>query len=148
MNGSNLVKAVLKARLRRSRAAVPLRKGRRLYRTSAHSLRIPDAVDEVLRRIRTLLRGKPPRVSVIVATVGRDTLQRTIDSASWASEVIVVYDASEVPRRVPSGGMCYALGPTRHWAPEQRNFVSPALEARTSRSSTTTMHTRAMRAMW
>lgn len=68
------------------------------------------------------MRRPPPRVSVVVATVGRPTLQRTIRSASWADEIIVVFDAAEAPTVLVDGATVYAVGPTHHWGAEQREF--------------------------
>ena len=64
----------------------------------------------------------PPLISVVIATVGRETLERAVESARWADEVIVVYDSAQLPERVPDGANAYAHGPTRHWGAEQRHF--------------------------
>ena len=61
-------------------------------------------------------------MSVVIATVGRETLQSAVDSAAWADQVVVVYDDEVVPETVPTGAETYACGPTRHWGAEQRNL--------------------------
>ena len=106
--------------LRTSPAAIPLRKGRDTLRAAGLRLGIPRASDAMLERVRVRSGQARPRVSVVIPTVGRETLQLAIDSASWAYEVIVVYDAAEVPADAPAGVVVYATGPTRHWGAEQR----------------------------
>lgn len=121
MKSGVAVTSELIERLRRSRAAPPLRTARDAFRATSTRLGIPRASDTALARLNGWCR-KPPRVTVIVATIGRSTRQRTVDSASWACEVIVVYDAAEVPGTVPSGATAYACGPTGHWGAEQRDL--------------------------
>jgi hypothetical protein len=58
----------------------------------------------------------------VIPTIGRPTLQRAIDSARWAAEIVVVYDADEIPARTPNGADVYACGPTHHWGAEQRTL--------------------------
>jgi Glycosyl transferase family 2 len=86
------------------------------------ALGMPRLVDTLLGRVRMALGRERPRVSVVVATVGRPSLQRAVDSAAWADEVIVVYDGAELPSPPPRGATVYAYGPTRHWGAEQRNL--------------------------
>ena len=54
--------------------------------------------------------------------MGRATLQAAVDSAAWAHEVIVVYDAESVPPDPPRGVQARAYGPTGHWGAEQREL--------------------------
>lgn len=61
-------------------------------------------------------------MSVIIPTVGRDTLRDAIASASWADEVIVVFDAASVPADAPEGVRVFACGQSGHWWAEQRNL--------------------------
>jgi glycosyltransferase involved in cell wall biosynthesis len=61
-----------------------------------------------------------PRISVIIATLGRPTLGRAIRSSRWADEIVVVFDA-ETPPRHPKGCVVLARGPTDDYAATQRN---------------------------
>ena len=87
---------------------------------SSRRLGIPRAADAVLAAVNTLVRRKAPRVSVIIPSVGRDTLQEAIGSAAWADEVIVVFDAESVPADAPTDVAVFACGPSGHWGAEQR----------------------------
>lgn len=107
--------------LRRSPFAPPLRKARSAYRTIVRRSGILHAADATARSVNRLSGRERPRLSVVIATVGRDSLQRAVDSAGWADQVIVVYDAAVVPSGAPAG-VDYAVGPTRHWGAEQRNL--------------------------
>ena len=64
-------------------------------------------------------------MSVIIPTVGRETLRDAIASASWADEVIVVFDAASVPADAPQGVEVFACGPSGNWGAEQRSWASP-----------------------
>jgi Glycosyl transferase family 2 len=59
---------------------------------------------------------------VIIPTVGRETLLRAIASASWADEVIVVFDAASVPVDAPADVRVLACGPSGNWGAEQRTL--------------------------
>ena len=83
---------------------------------------MPRAVDALLAGTRRLLGRERPRVSVIIPTVGRESLQSAIDSAAWAYEVIVVFDADSVPVDAPTGVAVHACGPSGHWGAEQRTL--------------------------
>ena len=61
-------------------------------------------------------------MSVIIPTVGRETLHAAIASASWADEVIVVFDAASVPADAPQGVEVLACGPSGNWGAEQRSM--------------------------
>ena len=65
--------------------------------------------------------SEPPRISVIIATVGRRTLGRAIRSSRWADEIVVVFDA-EAPLSHPRGCAVLAHGPTRDYAATQLNL--------------------------
>lgn len=108
--------------LRRSRFAPPLRNARSVFRTALRGSGILGAIDLAARSANQLLRRARPRVSVVIATLGRDTLLTAIDSAAWADQVIVVYDAAVVPPATPGGAEAYACGPTHHWGSEQRTL--------------------------
>jgi glycosyltransferase involved in cell wall biosynthesis len=62
-----------------------------------------------------------PRISVIIATLGRPTLERAIRSSRWADEIVVVFDAAEPPR-YPEGCVVLAHGPTNDLAATQLNL--------------------------
>lgn len=108
--------------VRRTRAVAGARWVRDSARRSSLRLGIPRASDAVLAAVNTLVRRKPPRVSVIIPSVGRDTLQEAIGSAAWAYEVIVVFDAETVPADAPTGVAAFACGPSGHWGAEQRRL--------------------------
>ncbi len=61
-------------------------------------------------------------MSVVIPTLGRDTLRDAIASASWADEVIVVFDAASVPADAPEGVEVFACGPSGNWGAEQRSM--------------------------
>lgn len=108
--------------IRTSRVAPVLRQGRDAARNAGWRLGLPKLQDALLVRVRAVLGQSPPRISVVIPTIGRPTLQAAIDTAAWADEVIVVYDAAEVPADAPTGVVVYACGPTRHWGAEQRSL--------------------------
>jgi len=108
--------------IRTSRAAPVLRSARDFARAVSWRLGIPEAVDALLVSMRARLGLRPPRISVVIPTIGRATLQVAIDSAAWAHEVVVVYDDAKAPVDAPTGAAVYACGPTRHWGAEQRNL--------------------------
>jgi hypothetical protein len=64
--------------------------------------------------------SETPRISVVIATVGRPTLRRAIRSSRWADEIVVVFDA-EAPRSRPRGCVVLAHGPTGDYGATQLN---------------------------
>jgi glycosyltransferase involved in cell wall biosynthesis len=82
----------------------------------------PRASDTLLAHLQEIRGVSSPTISVVIATLGRPTLQRAVDSARWADEIVVVYDAEELPARIPDGARAYACGPTNHWGAEQREY--------------------------
>jgi glycosyltransferase involved in cell wall biosynthesis len=62
-----------------------------------------------------------PRISVIIPSTNRPTLDRAIRSCRWADEIVVVFDA-ESPPREPPGCVVRAIGPTADWGGTQRNL--------------------------
>jgi glycosyltransferase involved in cell wall biosynthesis len=109
-------------RFRQTRTAALLRTIRHAYRATSRTLRVPEASEHLLARTRAWLGHDKPRVSVVVPTVGRATLQDAVDSAAWADEVIVVYDDAGIPADPPDRAVVYARGPTHHWGAEQRQL--------------------------
>jgi hypothetical protein len=109
-------------RFRQTRTAGVLRTVRNAYRATSRALRVPEASEHLLARVRARSGSTRPRVSVVVPTIGRATLQDAVDSAAWADEVIVVYDDSRIPADPPEGALVYACGPTHHWGAEQRQL--------------------------
>jgi len=114
---SRLVLAV-----RRTRFAGVVRAVRAGGRRVGGRLGIPVFVESVLLEVNKRVRREHPRVSVVIPSIGRDTLQRAVDSASWAHEVIVVFDAPTTPADRPSGATVLACGPSNHWGAEQRRL--------------------------
>lgn len=112
------------SRLRRSRISAPLRVGKRALWSAARAVDQFRGVDALLLRANRIVRKTPVRVSVIVPTLGRPTLQRTVDSATWADEIIVVYDAPTPPSDhvVGENVSVHAIGPTGTWGAEQRQL--------------------------
>jgi hypothetical protein len=64
---------------------------------------------------------KTPRISVVIATMGRPTLRRAIRSSRWADEIVVIFDA-ESPLSRPRGCVVLAHGPTGDYAATQLNL--------------------------
>ena len=110
------------ADLRRTGAAAVARRVRDSGRRLSLRLGLPGGPDRLLAAINAHVGRQTPRVSVIIPTVGRDTLGDAIASASWADEVIVVFDAASVPADAPQGVRVFACGPSGHWGAEQRNL--------------------------
>ena len=107
--------------IRGSRAAALARLARDFGRRLSWRLGVPRASDRILAAVNARMGRAPPRVSVIIPTVGRDTLRDAIASASWAGEVIVVFDAASVPADAPQGVEVFACGPSGNWGAEQRS---------------------------
>jgi glycosyltransferase involved in cell wall biosynthesis len=100
----------------------PLRLMLKRVLRSGRVLGVPSTRDSVLEYANAILGLPRPRISVVIPTVGRATLARAVESARWADEVIVVYDAATIPCAVPHGVQAFAIGPTGHWGSEQREF--------------------------
>jgi glycosyltransferase involved in cell wall biosynthesis len=83
---------------------------------------VPQASDRLLAAVNARVGRKTPRVSVIIPSVGRDTLRDAVASARWADEVIVVFDAASVPADPPPGVRVFACGPSGNWGAEQRSM--------------------------
>lgn len=68
------------------------------------------------------------RIAVVVPSVGRVSLPRTVRSAAWADEVFVVYDGPDVPARedLPKGTRVAFHPPyeaSSNWGHSQRNWA-------------------------
>lgn len=108
--------------LRGTHAAALARWVRDSGRRTSSRVGVPRASDRLLAAVNARVGRKTPRVSVIIPTVGRDTLHHAIASASWADEVIVVFDAASVPADAPHGVEVFACGPSGNWGAEQRTL--------------------------
>ena len=122
MDDRGALRSRVAAALRRTPLAGVVRAIRATGRHAAHRLGLPALVESLLIEVNTVARREQPRVSVVIPTIGRETLQRAVDSASWAHEVIVVFDAPDVPTEAPRGATVLACGPSNHWGAEQRRL--------------------------
>lgn len=77
-----------------------------------------------------------PRITVIVATCGRDTLPRTLKSARWANETIVVFNEwGDWGMKARNLGMAWASGThlcfiddDDHYTPDAGKLIRAALK--------------------
>lgn len=72
------------------------------------------------------------RIAVVIPSIGRPSLLRTVESARWADEVFVVYDGPDVPVRedLPKGTRVSfhpAFDASSCWGHPQRNYALEVL---------------------
>ena len=93
-------------------------------------------------RQRTCRPGRPPGCRSSSRRSDETRFGDAIASASWADEVIVVFDAASVPADAPQGVRCSHVAHRGTGGPSSETWASLVRRVVISRSSTTTTSTR------